>query len=67
VLGHIVDSGCLRFDGGVVHFVVCDIVDNISAVVRGTVCHIIDKYRLRLERGVVRVVNVGYILSTITI
>ena len=27
-LGHIVDSGCLRFDGGVVHFVVCDIVDN---------------------------------------
>lgn len=66
-LGHFVDSGCLRFDGRVVHFVVCDIVDSTSAVVRAAVCHIIEKYRLRLERGVVRVVNVGYILSNITI
>ena len=34
-----------------------------SAVVRGAVCHIIDKYFLRLERGVLCVVNVGYNLD----
>jgi hypothetical protein len=39
--------------------VVCDIVDSTSAVVRAAVCHIIEKYRLRLERGVVRFVNVA--------
>jgi hypothetical protein len=51
----------LKFDGGVVHVVVCDIVvDNVmifyQAVVRVAVFHIIDNYCLRFDSGVVHVV-----------
>ena len=53
----------LKFDGTVVHVVVCDIVDDnfmmlYQAMIRVAVFHIIDNYCLTFDSGVVHVVIV---------
>jgi len=58
---HVFDNYCLRFDGGDVHVVVCDIVGNnfmmfYKTVARVAVFHISDNYYLRFDSGVVHVV-----------